>query len=61
MVAVDEGSGAAAFDLGSSFDPNEQASSEKGISNLEMARFWYGQARQLGNLEAQARLDRLDR
>jgi hypothetical protein len=59
--AVDEGSGAAAYDLGSSFDPNEQASSEKGISNLEMARFWYGRARQLGNLEAQARLDRLDR
>lgn len=59
--AVDEGSGAAAFDLGSSFDPNEQASSEKGISNLEMARFWYRRAQQLGYFDAQARLDRLER
>jgi hypothetical protein len=57
--AADEGSGRAALNLGSSFDPNEKAAQGGQPFDLERAKFWYQRAKQLGEIEAQSRLDRL--
>jgi hypothetical protein len=56
--AADEGSGSAALNLGSSFDPSEDGSLGR-PSDPEKAKFWYLRAKQLGEPEAQVRLDRL--
>jgi hypothetical protein len=58
--AADEGSGSAALNLGSSFDPSEEGSLESS-SDPDKARVWYQRAKQLGEPGAQVSLDRLDR
>ena len=59
VEAADNGSGSAALNLGSSFDPSEDGSLGR-PSDPEKAKFWYLRAKQLGEPEAQARLDRLN-
>jgi hypothetical protein len=57
--AASEGSAAAALSLGATFDPGEVRAPGKGSIDPEKATTWYVRAKQLGSLEAQARLDRL--
>jgi TPR repeat protein len=57
--AADDGSAAAALSLGNSFDPQD-GSVKAGSPDLEKAKFWYLRAKQLGEKNAQARLDRLN-
>jgi TPR repeat protein len=58
--AATEGNASAALNLGSSFDPSEDGSMKKGSSDLEQAKLWYLRAKQLGEQNAQGRLDKLN-
>ena len=58
--AAGEGNASAALNLGSGFDPSQDGSMKRDSSDLEKAKFWYQRAKQLGEQNAQTRLDRLN-